>query len=290
MTKKVFVYGKYIGFEIPKPTECDYELITEEFEILKEILNSSSNFYRENGRAPTEEEFKFLTSNPEKISTYFFEKKDGTIAPSEAQIYDYIETLIREHSLPFDGEGKKGIYQITNKQTGKAYIGSSSDIAKRFRQHVSDSRSKTTSGKDGVFNFHQDFHLISEWKFEILEVLPKEATKSELLLKEKEYIERSDKELYNKVKPTTTNTVEEALRKENTKLNEKLYELNLAMAFSESLKDSLEKSLKDVKEENSFLRKTLFELETAISSKNIDEACKILDSFKAANFDRILKY
>lgn len=83
----------------------------------------------------------------------------------------------------------KGIYKITNKATNKFYIGSSSDITKRWREHV----------KLLDKNTHHSYKLQEAWNdygaenfvFEILMVLPDIATPKEILACEEEFISTS---------------------------------------------------------------------------------------------------
>ena len=76
-----------------------------------------------------------------------------------------------------------GIYKITEKSTGKSYIGQSRDIYKRLAQHSS------TVNKDNEDDWHNNFHDNPVFfSFEILEV----CSASELNEKESYYIKKYD--------------------------------------------------------------------------------------------------
>jgi group I intron endonuclease len=64
-----------------------------------------------------------------------------------------------------------GIYKITHKPTGRAYIGLSVDIFKRFKEHTNfaQAKKKWQAIKKAI---HE--HGITEFTFEVIEVCPEE--------------------------------------------------------------------------------------------------------------------
>ena len=88
----------------------------------------------------------------------------------------------------------KGIYKITNKQTGEVYIGQTTDIESRKNRHFKE----LSQGIHHNSGMQKDHDLGHTFSFEILEELPN-ATKSDLYNKESHYIKEynSFREGYN---------------------------------------------------------------------------------------------
>lgn len=83
----------------------------------------------------------------------------------------------------------KGIYKITNLKTGKVYIGSSSDIERRFSEHKKD----LENNKHHSYKMQKDFNKqknIKDFTFDIIEEL--NGTKQELFRREQFYIDKYD--------------------------------------------------------------------------------------------------
>lgn len=83
----------------------------------------------------------------------------------------------------------KGIYKITNTKTGKVYVGSSSNIEKRFFEHKRD----LENNRHHSYKMQKDFNIkknIGDFIFEIVEEL--NGTKQELFRKEQYYIDKYD--------------------------------------------------------------------------------------------------
>lgn len=223
MTKTIYLYGRKYEFEICKAT-MDYEKIVSVIETFNNILDDIYCFYKRNKRSPTPDEIKKKTDYPELISKFFVVTKQGYISPKSDLILKSISKVIEQHSLPTISDNIVGVYKITNKITNKSYIGSSTNIYKRWQQHIANARKKV-EGSDGVYNFYKEFPTIADCTFEILEELPRTTTKTELLLKEKEYINKASCELYNKVIPTNASSSEEAVKIELFKSQEKIERL-----------------------------------------------------------------
>jgi group I intron endonuclease len=77
---------------------------------------------------------------------------------------------------------KSGIYQIKNTQNGKVYIGSSTDIPKRWRQHLQ----LLKSGNHHSIHLQRSWnkHFVTDFEFSILE----ECDKKNLLTKENKWL------------------------------------------------------------------------------------------------------
>lgn len=103
-----------------------------------------------------------------------------------------------------------GIYLITNVVNGKSYVGSSSNIAKRWSSHKCESTWKNNSSK---LYIDMQYYGLDKFKFEVLE----ECLEEELHMKEREYIEQlgTIENGYNKLIPYRP--------KEEAKANYKLY-------------------------------------------------------------------
>ena len=83
----------------------------------------------------------------------------------------------------------KGIYKITNINNNKVYIGSSSDIERRFSEHKRDLK----ENKHHSYKMQNDFNLnknIEDFVFEIIEYV--DGSKSDLFRKEQFYIDKYD--------------------------------------------------------------------------------------------------
>jgi group I intron endonuclease len=85
-----------------------------------------------------------------------------------------------------------GVYQVVNTKSSKRYIGSSMNIEKRFRIHVQ----QLKSGKHHSLLLQEAYKIFGESAFTV-EVL-EECSKDLLLIKEQEWLDKSDKStLYN---------------------------------------------------------------------------------------------
>ena len=81
---------------------------------------------------------------------------------------------------------------LKNLTTGDAYVGQSVDIGRRYKQHMG----SLLGGLYGYTKEHHNSYLkarfytedVSEWAFIILELLPKDCKKEDLLKREKHYI------------------------------------------------------------------------------------------------------
>lgn len=83
----------------------------------------------------------------------------------------------------------KGIYKITNLKSGKVYIGSSSNIERRFSEHKRD----LENNKHHSYKMQKDFNKqknIKDFTFDIIEEL--NGTKQELFRREQFYIDKYD--------------------------------------------------------------------------------------------------
>ena len=76
-----------------------------------------------------------------------------------------------------------GVYLITNTVNGKSYVGSSSNIVKRWSNHRCESTWKKSSSRMYI---DMQYYGLDKFKFEVLE----KCTEEELLIKEREYIEK----------------------------------------------------------------------------------------------------
>lgn len=99
------------------------------------------------------------------------------------------------------GLSRSGIYKITNLVNKKIYIGSSTNIRKRFNKHISLLRKNTHKNPD----LQLDFNIGEEnsFKFDVLEFCDKES----LLEREQYYINANDfNNLYN-IKPKSDGSI-----------------------------------------------------------------------------------
>lgn len=82
-------------------------------------------------------------------------------------------------------DSKHYIYKITEKSTGKSYVGKTRNAPFfRWWNHLTHSKSP--------FGLHLRTTCISEWNFTVLETLPAETTESEVMLVESRYIKHYD--------------------------------------------------------------------------------------------------
>lgn len=80
-----------------------------------------------------------------------------------------------------------GIYKITNKKNEKVYIGSSSNIERRFSEH----KQALINNKHHSYKLQSDFnnaHDINSFSFEIIETT--DCSKTELFRREQNYIDK----------------------------------------------------------------------------------------------------
>ncbi|MCX2885854.1 MULTISPECIES: NUMOD3 domain-containing DNA-binding protein [Bacillus] len=86
---------------------------------------------------------------------------------------------------------KSGVYKITNKNTGKFYIGSSEDCEKRLKVHFRNLKNNRHINRylNNSFNKHGEQVFIGE----VVHILPKE----EAMAKEQWYIDNFYEEMYN---------------------------------------------------------------------------------------------
>lgn len=86
-----------------------------------------------------------------------------------------------------------GIYMLKHLPTEAAYVGQSVDIGRRYKQHIG----ALLGHPYGNTKLHHNSYLraafnaydVHEWAFIILELLPKDCTKAQLLKREKHYIQ-----------------------------------------------------------------------------------------------------
>lgn len=99
-----------------------------------------------------------------------------------------------------------GLYQIVNKITQKIYYGESQNIAVRFSQHFS----QLQAGIHWNAELQKDWNQFDSCNFEwqILEIGPEWSDSQKRQLKEKELIQASKNNIYNKLPSTSlTNTI-----------------------------------------------------------------------------------
>lgn len=90
-----------------------------------------------------------------------------------------------------------GIYKITNKINGHSYIGLSTNIEKRFKDHVSHLNSKRKDEKNkALYNAFRK-HGVENFDFEIIELCDKECLKEREIYWIKHYNTYEDKSHYN---------------------------------------------------------------------------------------------
>lgn len=101
-----------------------------------------------------------------------------------------------------------GVYSIINEQTGKRYIGSSKNVAKRLYQHLISFRTGKCNEK-----FQEDIINGHTFKTEILEKLPYGINQFDMFGKESFYIAKYNciEQGYN-LAPTTASSKEELLK------------------------------------------------------------------------------
>lgn len=94
-----------------------------------------------------------------------------------------------------------GIYKIYNNFNSKIYIGSSNNMEKRISSHFRDLKANKhcNSYLQNAYNKHG----IDYFKYEIMEILPENTTKEELLRIEQEYIDKYDFDLLYNLNPIT---------------------------------------------------------------------------------------
>lgn len=106
-----------------------------------------------------------------------------------------------------------GIYKITNKVNGKAYIGSSNNIGKRWELHIN----RLECNKHDNKYLQQDFNNFGFYNF-TFEIL-KECKKDELLQIEKEYIDINSNNSYNIVGNINTPYIKPPIFNKNINVN-----------------------------------------------------------------------
>jgi hypothetical protein len=77
--------------------------------------------------------------------------------------------------------------------TSEAYVGQSVDIGRRYKQHMGALLGQPYGNKKLHHNSYLraafDAYQVHEWAFIILELLPKDCTKAQLLKREKHYMQ-----------------------------------------------------------------------------------------------------
>jgi len=68
----------------------------------------------------------------------------------------------------------KGIYKLTNKRTGKVYVGQTNNLARREKEHMSDLASGTHHNQ----RMQQDYNRGDRFSFQVLEHI--EGTRDDL--------------------------------------------------------------------------------------------------------------
>lgn len=223
----IYLYGKRYEWHFNNNTIDDkfIDFVND----IKKLLDIQYEFYTKTNRSMTKEEmFVNYEGDYSLVEKYMYQTSKGYMVPNAILILDDIEKLRKECELPIVDAA--GIYKITNKTTGKAYIGSSKDIYNRWQRHIKESKTNKSSSA-----FYNDLNKISDWTFEIIKPMKKESSPKELLNEEAKAIKEYKGELYNIIQPVKKiKTVEEILRieierlqKENDLLKEeiaKLYE------------------------------------------------------------------
>lgn len=218
----IYLYGKRYEWHFNNNT-IDDEFIDFVNDI-KKLLDIQYEFYTKTNRSMTKEEmFVNYEGDYSLVEKYMYQTSKGYMVPNAMLILDDIEKLKKECELPIVDAA--GIYKITNKATGKAYIGSSNNIYRRWQDHIFLSKKNDDSSE-----LYKDFNKICDWKFEIIKKMSKDASTKELINEEAKAIKEYKGELYNVINPVKNiRTVEEVLRdeikrlqKENASLREEI--------------------------------------------------------------------
>lgn len=143
----------------------------------------------------------------------------------------------------------QGVYAIIHKETKRAYIGSSVDISRRFRQHQKDLRLK----QHGNWMLQRDYNLgsVDSFDFKILQIVSNYCGRQTLYSLEQEWIDKTANKYNILLDATAHIDKEKEVNKKSRILEDKVKKVKKARkdkkkkAFQESIKtnSSVHKSI-----------------------------------------------
>ncbi len=126
-------------------------------------------------------------------------KRAYNLILNSSSLIKYIKNKKKDKKIPKDDYPICGIYIIRNKINNKKYVGSSVDIYKRWNEHINYLNNNMHLTK----KLQKDWNIYGKDNFDfgILEVLPNNISNINLRAKEREWIERLHKNIYNTGNP-----------------------------------------------------------------------------------------